>query len=85
MGRETELRSVPVEKPQEVIGTGTDGVISHTSDNSSGGVSSDNLDVWNDPKSDADKRREAIKKINALEEEGVETFDIPAFLRKQAD
>ncbi len=85
LGRETELRSVPVEKPQEVIGTGTDGVISHTSDNSSGGVSSDNLDVWNDPKSDADKRREAIKKINALEEEGVETFDIPAFLRKQAD
>ncbi len=85
LGRETELRSVPVEKPPEVIGTGTDGVISHTSDNSSGGVSSDNLDVWNDPKSDADKRREAIKKINALEEEGVETFDIPAFLRKQAD
>ena len=85
LGRETELHSVPVEKPQEVIGTGTDGVISHTSDNSSGGVSSDNLDVWNDPKSDADKRREAIKKINALEEEGVETFDIPAFLRKQAD
>ena len=85
LGRETELRSVPVEKPQEVIGTGTDGVISHASDNSSGGVSSDNLDVWNDPKSDADKRREAIKKINALEEEGVETFDIPAFLRKQAD
>ena len=85
LGRETELHSVPVEKPQEVIGTGTDGVISHASDNSSGGVSSDNLDVWNDPKSDADKRREAIKKINALEEEGVETFDIPAFLRKQAD
>ena len=85
LGRETELRSVPAEKPQEVIGTGTDGVISHASDNSSGGVSSDNLDVWNDPKSDADKRREAIKKINALEEEGVETFDIPAFLRKQAD
>ena len=75
-----ELRSIPVEKPEEINGTGTDGINQPFNLNSP-----DDLDVWNDPKSDADKRREAIKKINALEEEGVETFDIPAFLRKQAD
>jgi len=75
-----ELRSIPVEKPEEINRTGTDGINQPFNLNSP-----EDLDVWNDPKSDADKRREAIKKINALEEEGVETFDIPAFLRKQAD
>jgi len=79
-----ELRSVPIEKPVGIAGTGTDG-ISQISGQGTRGVSTDDPDVWNDSKSDADKKLEAIKKINALEEEGVETFDIPAFLRKQAD
>jgi cell division protein FtsZ len=79
-----ELRSVPIDKPKEVIGTGTDGM-NRPFDPNSRDVSTDNLDVWKDPKSDADLRGIARRKITALEEEGVETFDIPAFLRKQAD
>ena len=82
LGRHTELHSVPLE--DVVLGTGTDGI-----DQPFGSGVPDqaleNPDVWKDPKSDADLRTEAIKKISALEEEGVETFDIPAFLRKQAD
>ena len=80
-----ELRSIPiVEKPEIIVSTGTDGV-GQPYDTDTRGTHSEDPDVWNDPKLDAKKREEAIKKINALEEEGVETFDIPAFLRKQAD
>jgi cell division protein FtsZ len=48
----------------------------------SGGRSYDSLDtptVWRDPRADAAAR------VQALEDKGVERFDIPAFLRRQAD
>ncbi|OUT98337.1 MAG: cell division protein FtsZ [Betaproteobacteria bacterium TMED41] len=82
LGRHTELHSVPLENV--VLGTGTDG-IDQPFDSGESDQALETPDVWKDPKSDADLRKEAIKKISALEEEGVETFDIPAFLRKQAD
>ena len=82
LGRQTELHSVPLET--EILATGTDGM-NQTHDSTSTDASSEDPDVWRDPKNDADLRKDAIKKITALEEEGVETFDIPAFLRKQAD
>jgi cell division protein FtsZ len=48
----------------------------------SGGRSYESLDtptVWRDPRADAAAR------VQALEDKGVERFDIPAFLRRQAD
>ncbi|OUW00279.1 MAG: cell division protein FtsZ [Betaproteobacteria bacterium TMED156] len=56
--------------------TGTDGY-------SSSGL--DEPDVWTNPKFDADARKKAAEKVKAMEDEGVESLDIPAFIRKQAD
>jgi cell division protein FtsZ len=60
-----------------VLRTGTDNAPS-----AGGDVDYGNLDkpaVWRNP------RANAAAQVAALEESGVERFDIPAFLRKQAD
>ena len=79
LGRKPELVSVPPEP--EVLGTGTDGGPIDTNS----GFGTSHPDVWRGPKADQDLRKKAIETITALEKEGVETFDIPAFIRKQAD
>ena len=81
LGHKKELREVPPVEG-EVLGTGTDGVVGG---GDISGTTTVHPDVWRNPKSDADIRRDALDKIKAMENEGVEPFDIPAFLRKQAD
>ncbi|MEK9721785.1 MAG: cell division protein FtsZ, partial [Quisquiliibacterium sp.] len=68
----------PVLVPTPVLRTGTD----NASSGPSGEVDYGDLDkpaVWRNP------RASAAAQVAALEESGVERFDIPAFLRKQAD
>jgi len=67
----------PVLVPTPMLRTGTDNAPS-----AGGDVDYGNLDkpaVWRNP------RATAAAQVAALEESGVERFDIPAFLRKQAD
>jgi len=67
----------PVLVPTPMLPTGTDNAPS-----AGGDVDYGNLDkpaVWRNP------RATAAAQVAALEESGVERFDIPAFLRKQAD
>ena len=67
----------PVLVPTPMLRTGTDNAPSVGGD-----VDYGNLDkpaVWRNP------RATAAAQVAALEESGVERFDIPAFLRKQAD
>ncbi|MCL4702707.1 MAG: cell division protein FtsZ, partial [Burkholderiaceae bacterium] len=64
----------PVLVPQTQLRTGTD--------NASAPLDYDQFDqptVWRNP------RASAAAQVQALEDSGVERFDIPAFLRKQAD
>jgi len=66
--------SKPVLVPQTQLRTGTDHAAPH--------VNYDQFDqptVWRSP------RASAAAQVQALEDSGVERFDIPAFLRKQAD
>jgi len=66
----------PVLVPQPQLRTGTDNAPVTP------GLNFGNLDeptVWRNP------RASAAAQVQALEESGVERFDIPAFLRKQAD
>jgi cell division protein FtsZ len=66
----------PVLVPQPQLRTGTDNAPVAP------GLNFGNLDeptVWRNP------RASAAAQVQALEESGVERFDIPAFLRKQAD
>ena len=66
----------PVLVPQATLRTGTDNLAP------AGAPAYEQLDqptVWRSP------RASAVAQVQALEESGVERFDIPAFLRKQAD
>ena len=74
--------SRPVLVPQTRLRTGTDGGPALEPASAVGNTNYDGLDqpaVWRNP------RGSAAAQVQALEESGVERFDIPAFLRKQAD
>jgi cell division protein FtsZ len=69
--------SRPVLVPQTSLRTGTDNA--PIADATGGYDRFDQPTVWRNP------RASAAAQVQALEESGVERFDIPAFLRKQAD
>ena len=69
--------SRPVLVPQTSLSTGTDNA--PIADATGGYDRFDQPTVWRNP------RTSAAAQVQALEESGVERFDIPAFLRKQAD
>ena len=72
----------PVLVQAPVLRTGTDNGFAHPQGQGAGDVDYGKLDppaVWRSP------RASAAAQVAALEESGVERFDIPAFLRKQAD
>jgi cell division protein FtsZ len=73
IGRRT---AKPVLVPQQQLRTGTDHAHPAPVANYS---QLDQPTIWRDP------RASAVAQVQALQDSGVERFDIPAFLRKQAD
>ncbi len=65
----------PVLVPQAQLRTGTDSAVGHNPNYEQ----FEQPTVWRSP------RASAAAQVQALEDSGVERFDIPAFLRKQAD
>jgi cell division protein FtsZ len=77
IGRKAIARPVLVQAP--ILRTGTDNGPASGGNGSQGYGDLDKPAVWRNP------RANAAAQVAALEESGIERFDIPAFLRKQAD
>ncbi|MBW6493368.1 MAG: cell division protein FtsZ [Burkholderiaceae bacterium] len=73
----------PVLVPQTGLRTGTDG--GPVQQEPMAAVANSNYERFDQPAVWRNPRGSAAAQVQALEESGVERFDIPAFLRKQAD
>ncbi len=73
----------PVLVPQTRLRTGTDG--GPVQQEPAAAVANANYEGFDQPAVWRNPRGSAAAQVQALEESGVERFDIPAFLRKQAD
>lgn len=73
----------PVLVPQTRLRTGTDG--GPVQQEPTAAVANSNYEGFDQPAVWRNPRGSAAAQVQALEESGVERFDIPAFLRKQAD
>ncbi len=73
----------PVLVPQTRLRTGTDG--GPVQQEPAAAVANTNYEGFDQPAVWRNPRGSAAAQVQALEESGVERFDIPAFLRKQAD